>query len=740
MPSPWVARGGGRRWLGLALVTGLLPLGALSASAQLVGPPELTGRWTEPFEEGGLDTPRCAEAGDGQLVCKPVGQAMASLPDGRTFYFNGLEGQENGFGLPSRLRDSTSRILDLRTGVPRWSVPANSTGGGANPQTNKGPIPDPTGVAGVPGRPGDGLVGSAVGQVAPEGRPPTSPPDDPEANDGDMFCSDISLLPDGRLLVAGGSDWYNEPGVPQAGVPEAEGVRSSRLFDPRTDTFGQSGPMKYGRWHPSLVTLADGKVLVAGGATKRVKNTQLSHVRRTETFDPATNAWSENYTGLHSESSLPLSPRMHLMPNGKVLYVSAGEGWAPFGTAADEATFSLLQYYDPKTKAWEVVGPHPFGFHDGAFSMLMPLKPPYNEASVLTFGGTLGPPPGTEVGNIVSVITTMDRKGKVLRQGTSRSPMKQPRWSPSGVALADGSILAIAGGTNRDTVAPGTAVPVHSTELFDYRTEQWYEMSRSGRDRIYHHSAILLPDGRVLLGGHAPAGSARGAAGGDAGGPLANHERDPSFEIFSPHYLFRGPRPKISHVQAGIRWGESFMVKTPQRASIETVLLVRLPSPQHGVDSDMRTVLLGFKRTAAGLQVQAPPDGAIAPPGYYYLFVNSYTRRGSIPSVARVVRVGDRSDLSEAPQPAPDDPRAPSGGSATPTKDSSNLSEIGGLVPRPYQPGSAGAAAGSLALSSARHREEPPPAPNGLPLSGILAAGASVALARRWLRAARRTH
>jgi hypothetical protein len=624
------------------------------------------------------------------------------------------------------MRNSTSRLLDLRTGVPSWSSPADSTGGGANPAATGNQLPDPTGVAGVPGRPGDGLVGSAVGQVAPEGRPPTSPPDDPEANDGDMFCSDITLLPDGRLLVAGGSDWYNEPGVPQAGVPEAEGVRTSRVFDPSTDTFNQTAPMKYGRWHPALVTLPDGKVLAAGGATKRVKNTQLSHVRRTETFDPATNGWSENYTGLHSENSLPLSPRLHLMPNGKVLYVAAGEGWAPFGPTADEATFGLLQFYDPKTKAWEVLGPHPFGFHEGAFSMLLPLKPPYDEATVLTFGGTLGPPPGSEVGNLFSAITTVDRNGKVLRQGTARGPMKQPRWSPSGVGLADGSILAVAGSTTRDTVAPGTGVPVHTSELFDPRSEQWYEMSRSGRDRTYHHSAVLLADGRVLLGGHAPASSPVARAANDADGPQANHNPDPSFEIFSPHYLFRGPRPRISQVQAGIRFGETFRITSPQRASIESVMLIRLPSPQHGIDSDTRTVILRFKRTAAGLKVEAPPDGAIAPPGYYYLFINSQTRRGTIPSMARVVHLGDRSDPSEAPQPVPDDTPVASG-SAAPA-DSGDVSQITGPVPGSILPRE------SLALASSHDSGASPQTANGLPVSGVLAAGASVILGRRWLR------
>ncbi|MGH8989965.1 MAG: galactose oxidase early set domain-containing protein, partial [Acidimicrobiia bacterium] len=184
------------------------------------------------------------------------------------------------------------------------------------------------------------------------------------------------------------------------------------------------------------------------------------------------------------------------------------------------------------------------------------------------------------------------------------------------------------------------------------RTEAWYGMARISRDRTYHHSAVLLPDGRVLLGGHAPASSPAG--GGDIGGPFPNNDRDPSFEIFTPHYLFRGERPLIRHVQAGIRWDSVFDLETRQALMADSVVLVRLGSPQHIIDSDQRTVRLDFTRHSGRLAVTAPPNGAIAPPGYYYLFLNQATRRGPIPSMARVVKIGLDEDLSEAPQPFPD--------------------------------------------------------------------------------------
>ncbi|MGH9035404.1 MAG: galactose oxidase-like domain-containing protein [Acidimicrobiia bacterium] len=651
-------------WVALA-GTVLIP-GMTAASAQVtVGPAEFTGRWSLPFEEGGLGTPACWEADDGRLECKPVGQAMAMLADGRAFYYSGLEGQENASPGPSSadMRDSPSRLLDLRTGTPQWSTPSTPAGGASNPDVRQeGPAGDPAGaaggMAGVPGRPGDGLVGSAWGAAGGPEMAPTAPPDDPEANDGDMFCGDIASLADGRQLIMGGGDWYDEPGVgvpgddtAGLGLPEVEGLRSARIFDPVTSTFIQTGNMKYHRWYPGSVTLPDGKVLVAGGATKRVKNTQASHVRRTETFDPATGQFTENYTGMASETSLPLSPRLHLLPTGKVIYPAAGQGWAPFGATADEALYGMLQQYDPAARQWEMLSPHMLGTRDGAASVLLPLDPPYEKSTVLTFGGALGPPPGGDAGVPLSTLLRVDGTGKISEKLT-RYSMLEGRWNPSAVGLPDGTVLAVGGATTSDTTAPGTGVPVRTVELFDLRTEAWYSMARISRDRTYHHSAVLLPDGRVLLGGHAPPSST--VRGGDLGGPFPNNDRDPSFEIFSPHYLFRGERPLIRHVQAGIRWGETFDLETRQALTTDSVVLVRLGSPQHSIDSDQRTVRLAFTRHSGRLAVSAPPNGAVAPPGSYYLFLNLMTRRGPIPSMARVVRIGPESDPSEAHQPFPD--------------------------------------------------------------------------------------
>ena len=678
----------------------LLALGLLAVLVALVTPgtdaqvanvsPALVGQWTEPFEEGGAGAPRCITAADGSLECKPAAVNLTTLPDGRILYFNGFEGSENQQGpalndLAPSLRNGQVRLLDLRGGTPSWTTPTETFGGGRNADHAAGrtAADDPLGAAGVPGRPGDGLVGSTWGAAGGPGHNPSANPDDVEANDEEMFCADLAGLPDGRILIAGGIDWYNEPEVmdenrgdpANLGVVELSGLRNTRVFDPATNSFVQAETMHHPRWYPTLVPLADGKVLAASGVTKLIKSTQLSNIRRTETFDPETLSWTENYVGPASENTMPFQARLHLMPNGKVLYTGSGQSWAPFGQAVDEALWGIQQFFDPASKIWEPVGLGPFGVaRDYPYSVMLPLDPPYDRATVLEFGGALGPSPGGYLAVPFATLTTVDERGRVTNEMTTN--LNEPRWSSSGIPLPDGTVLAVGGARNSHPLTPGLDVALRTVEQYDPATRRWTQLAPASRDRAYHYTATLLADGRVLLGGGAPIGTMYGPHG-DAGGPFANNDKDSSFQVFSPPYLFRGPRPSITRAPAGIAWGDRFEIGTPQAADVESVVLIRLPSQQHVNDSDARTIRPAFTPTGPGrLEVTAPPGGTVAPPGYYYLFVTRSTPDGPVPSVARMVRIGATGDPSEALQPFPDQAPMPTGGTATPDEDSSRSTAI----------------------------------------------------------------
>ena len=80
----------------------------------------------------------------------------------------------------------------------------------------------------------------------------------------------------------------------------------------------------------------------------------------------------------------------------------------------------------------------------------------------------------------------------------------------------------------------------------------------------------------------------------------------------------------------------AFQVQTPDAAEIASVVLVRPGTPTHAFDMEQRLVGLSFTIGSGVLNVTSPPNGNIAPPGYYMLFV---LNAAGVPSVARFVRL-----------------------------------------------------------------------------------------------------
>jgi hypothetical protein len=142
--------------------------------------------------------------------------------------------------------------------------------------------------------------------------------------------------------------------------------------------------------------------------------------------------------------------------------------------------------------------------------------------------------------------------------------------------------------------------------------------------RLYHSTALLLPDARVLVSG-----------GGRFNG--TNEPTDqPSGEIFAPPYLFKGPRPTISSVPAQISYGQTFAVQTSDAANIASVALMRTGSVTHSIDMNQRYVPLSFTASSGILSVTGPANTNFAPRGYYMLFI---VDTNGVPSVSRFVKL-----------------------------------------------------------------------------------------------------
>jgi len=161
-----------------------------------------------------------------------------------------------------------------------------------------------------------------------------------------------------------------------------------------------------------------------------------------------------------------------------------------------------------------------------------------------------------------------------------------------------------------------------SAEIWDPVTETWTTLPAMQVTRGYHSTALLLPDGRVLVAG-----------GGQGADSTSFHN---NAEFYSPDYLFKGSRPKISSIPATITFDQKFSILTAQASSINRVSLIRLPSVTHSFDQSQRFMWLNFTKKTGSLRVTAPANGNEAPPGYYMLFI---INSKGVPSVAAMVHL-----------------------------------------------------------------------------------------------------
>jgi hypothetical protein len=158
--------------------------------------------------------------------------------------------------------------------------------------------------------------------------------------------------------------------------------------------------------------------------------------------------------------------------------------------------------------------------------------------------------------------------------------------------------------------------PVYAAEMWDPATGKWSTMDSITVYRGYHSTALLLPDGRVL------------SAGGEQTGASA--------EIYSPPYLFKGARPSITSAPSSVKYGQVFQVATPDAANISQVTWIRLSSVTHSFNQNQRLNHLQFAQTTGGLNITAPANANLAPPGHYMLFL---VNGNGVPSVARIVQI-----------------------------------------------------------------------------------------------------
>lgn len=460
----------------------------------------------------------------------------------------------------------------------------------------------------------------------------------------DLFCCHFVQLPDGRLLTVGGSD-------PDFVGHSSRGAKNIVIFDP-TPTAGfpdghwidTGQQLIQGRWYPTAVLLGDGRVLVFSGRLEYGTAHGTADIANLVEVLAAPNFVPQALTGVDFE--LPLYPGLHLAPDGRIYY--SHTNW---GQQIPEPTSRALTVTG-NAGAWTALGVEPSRpRREEGMSVLLP---PAQDGKILVVGGSEAQNssdiPVLQAGGggpsaVDHIADPADaRSAEILTTGSA------PSWAPAPgggatahgringhlVLLPDATVLVCGGHNHYKWLPDPPTTPSRVAEIFTPGTG-FRPVASMVHPRMYHSTALLLPDGRVVVAGGADGNDDEEELPWPAGWPsdlrwtlgtrqLNRKER----EIYRPPYFFKGPRPTITDVTRNgastrqVPYGSTFVITTPQAADITAVALMRPGAATHHTDSEQRYVPLTFPPAVGNeLTVTMLPaaQASTAPPGYYMLWI-----------------------------------------------------------------------------------------------------------------------
>jgi FtsP/CotA-like multicopper oxidase with cupredoxin domain len=390
----------------------------------------------------------------------------------------------------------------------------------------------------------------------------------------DLWSAGHAFLdtPEGTLLAHGGFS--------------GNGYTQALLFDPATNLWSLTDATADGRFYATTLTLGDGTLVTLYGSPPAAVASASAEI-----YSPGA-GWGAPIA-LDPAWGYLFYPWTFLLPGGD-LFIA--------GPTGDTRRFALTPAVTLTGSWFAPPGNRSTGGEKGT-AVLLPLRPPNYEPRALIAGGNT--PGAAQDAQVIDL-----SQAAPAWQALPNLNVGRPEQVNT-VLLPDGRVF-LAGGV------PGAGGP---TEIFDPEDPMagWLLGPSMTYTRGYHSSALLLADGSVLMGG-------------DPAGPMGPtpHER------YYPGYFSR-PRPALTGAPATINYGASFTIQTPDAPAIDDVVLIRPGAVTHGFNMSQRFVGCAITgSTGSTVDATAPPDGHVAPPGWYLLFVVS---SGRVPSEGRWLRL-----------------------------------------------------------------------------------------------------
>lgn len=400
----------------------------------------------------------------------------------------------------------------------------------------------------------------------------------------DMFCPGISMLPDGTIMVSGGSN-----------------SSKTSLYNPVADAWTPGPDMKIARGYQSNVTTSTGEVFTIGGS------------------------WSGGTTPKKGEVWSP-SGGWRILPNVGVENIMTADPRGPYRADNHAWLFAasggrVFQAGPSRQMNWISTSGEgsitPAGLRSDSPDAMNGDAVMYDVGKILTVGGS------TSYSDVAATARayTIDINDGVEVARTA--DMGVTRSFANGVALPDGQVLVIGGQANP---VPFTDTDARmAPEIWNPETGKWTVLAPMAVPRTYHSVALLLPDGRVFTGG-----------GGLCTNCATTNHLDG--EIFTPPYLLNADgservRPQIVAAPASATVGSTIAVTTG--APVASFALMRMSTVTHTVNTDQRRIPLTPTSVSGNTaSLTLPADPGVLVPGSYMLFA---VDSNGVPSVASTV-------------------------------------------------------------------------------------------------------
>lgn len=259
----------------------------------------------------------------------------------------------------------------------------------------------------------------------------------------------------------------------------------------------------------------------------------------------------------------------------------------------------------------------------------------YAQGKILVTGGSTNGVRNARAFNNAYTVEIEDNKHvrrPAVKVTAQTDDLKQARTYHNSVVLPNGEVLIVGGASTAGFLYDATAV--RTAEIWNPETKKFRTLDATlPKARTAGSTAILLPDGKVLIAGGAyctMTGCPRGSFTATNG------------EILSPPYLFAAdktpaPRPVIVKAPDQIKAGGKFSV-TVSGTSTPFFSLVRMSSTSAGVNSDQRFLKIPLVESVTDgiFDMTAPTVAQGLIPGKYMLFALCDC---GTPSIAKIVQI-----------------------------------------------------------------------------------------------------